>query len=162
MDTLVGEVMQNSSMIKQEWCFRLIINLIYFNIAHGKRAGGPPRQLGRMGLSERWALVKFVPDKSNDNTQRHLPADSQTANEENAPIFENPTYSFNTDEENQQHDENKQVDGQIVIKPSLRRPFSTDPEDDFSANDINMVGDDLLDSRNMRYYKIRVRRSLNH
>ncbi|KAJ6639719.1 hypothetical protein Bhyg_12466, partial [Pseudolycoriella hygida] len=122
--------------------------------AHGKRAG-PPRQLGRMGLSERWALVKFVPDKSNDNTQRHAAADSQI-NDDGASIFDNPTFAFNTDDENQQHDESKQADGQVVIKPSsLRRTYSTDPEDEFSANDINMVGDDLLDSRNMRYYKIR-------
>jgi len=120
--------------------------------AHGKRAG-PPRQLGRMGLSERWALVKFVPDK-NDNNQRHIPTDSQN-NEENAPIFDNPAFAFNTEDENQQHEENKQVDGQLVIKPSLRRSYSTDTDDEFSANDINLVGDDLLDSRNMRYYKIR-------
>lgn len=136
----------------------LCSNRSFFFIAHGKRAG-PPRQLGR-SLSERWALVKFVPDKNNDNTQRHLPADSPI-NEENASIFDNPTYAFNTDDENQQHEENKQVDGQLVMKPSLRRSYSTDTDDDFSANDINMVGDDLLDSRNMRYYKIRVRRS-NH
>lgn len=108
-----------------------------------------------MGLSERWALVKFVPDKNTDNTQRHIPADTQV-NEENASIFDNPTYAFNTDDDNQQHEENKQVDGQLLMKPSLRRSFSTDTDDDFSANDINMVGDDLLDSRNMRYYKIRV------
>lgn len=113
-----------------------------------------------MGLSERWALVKFVPDKNNDNTPR--PADSQM-NDENASVFDNPAFAFNTDEDNQQHDENKQVDGQLVIKPSLRRSFLTDQDDDFSANDINLVGDDLLDSRNMRYYKIRVRYSIiNH
>lgn len=111
-----------------------------------------------MGLSERWALVKFVPDKSNDNTQRHISTDTQL-NEENASIFDNPTFAFNTDDENQQHDENKQADGQLM-KPSLRRGYSADPDDDLSANDINnMVGDDMLDSRNMRYYKIRVRRS---
>lgn len=116
-----------------------------------------------MGLSERWALVKFVPDKTNDNTQRHVPAPDTQTNDETPTIFDNPTYAFNTDtDENQQRDENKlPADGQIVMKPSLRRSFSTDSDDDFSANDINMVGDDLLDSRNMRYYKIRVRRS-NH
>lgn len=132
--------------------FKLTLVLI---IAHGKRAG-PPRQLGR--LSERWALVKFVPDKANDNPQRHIPADAQI-NDENASIFDNPTFAFNTDDENQQRDDNKQADGQVAIKPSsLRRSYSTDPDDEFTANDINVVGDDLLDSRNMRYYKIRVRR----
>lgn len=115
-----------------------------------------------MGLSERWALVKFVPDKTNDNTQRHVPIDTQPNNEENPSVFDNPAYALNTDDESQQRDEGKSsADGQIVMKPTLRRTYSTDTDDDFSANDINMVGDDLLDARNMRYYKIRVRRS-NH
>ncbi|XP_037026298.1 uncharacterized protein LOC119067431 [Bradysia coprophila] len=117
--------------------------------AHGKRANGPPRQLGR------WALVKIVPDKNTDNNPRHISTDSQ-ANEDSASIFDNPSFAFTDDEsqQQQQHDENnnKQVDG---MKPSLRRSYATDPDEDFSANDINVVGDDLLDARNMRYYKIR-------
>lgn len=132
------------------------LTYLHFHIvAHGKRANGAPRQLGR------WALVKIVPDKNADNNPRHIATDLQT-NEESASIFDNPSFAFTDDEsqqqQQQQHDEtnsNKLVDG---MKPSLRRSFSTDSDDDFSANDINVVGDDLLDARNMRYYKIRVRR----
>lgn len=98
--------------------------------------------------------MKIVSDKNADNSPRHIPIDSQ-ANDESASIFDNPSFALDDESQHDENSNNKQVDGQM--KPSLRRSYSTDPDDDFSANDINVVGDDLLDARNMRYYKIRVR-----
>lgn len=96
-------------------------------------------------------LIKLFPNY----IHRHTPSDWQN-HEENSGVFDNPSFGFNSDDENQVREEIKQMDGQR-LKSSLRRIFSTYSDDDFPTNDINMVGDDLPDSRFMRYFKIRVR-----